>query len=203
MINSGGNDERNYVVKTFFNSSLEDQRPAIEAFRGSPFIRQQVDEATNPTAVVLEYLNEDLLSLSSKRRLKMPEIKAIGKRILQAICSMHQSGYVHTGIFKPPGHVPGLRSSEWLIVDGLADIKLNNVLINHENGASQITDIKLADCETAALIEANNFIASGPIGAAIFRSPEAFFQRGVGPPTDIWSFGTMVSSAYYLYLLDL
>ena len=80
------------------------------------------------------------------------------------------------------------------------DIKLNNVLINHENGASRITEVKLADCETAALMDANKSIAGGLIGAAMFRSPEAFFRRGMGSATDIWSFGTMVGFAYYLYL---
>ncbi len=49
-------------------------------------------------------------------------------------------------------------------------------------------------------MDANKSIAVGLIGTAIFRSPEAFFLRGVGPATDIWSFGTMVSFAYSLCL---
>ena len=76
------------------------------------------------------------------------------------------------------------------------DVKLNNILINHENEASQITEIKLADCETAAFLGTNKFIAERPIGTAIFRSPEAILQRDIGTPTDIWSFGTVVSSIH-------
>lgn len=41
-------------------------------------------------------------------------------------------------------------------------------------------------------MDANKSIAGALIGAAIFRSPEAIFQRGIGPATDIWSFGAMV-----------
>ncbi len=32
-----------------------------------------------------------------------------------------------------------------------------------------------------------------PIGAAIWRSPEALFKRPWDTKTDIWSFGTLVS----------
>ena len=78
---------------------------------------------------------------------------------------------------------------------GFADIKLNNVLVNHANEASLITEIKLADWETAVMIDGNKSIARKSIGTLIFRSPEACFRREMGPATDIWSFGTMVSSA--------
>lgn len=87
------------MVKTLSNPLTRKQRAAIEAFRGTQLIRQLVDEAVNQPAVVLEYLDEDLLSFSSKRKLERSEVKAIGKKVLQAIYFMHEAGYVHTGTF--------------------------------------------------------------------------------------------------------
>ncbi|KAL9126242.1 MAG: hypothetical protein Q9217_004675, partial [Psora testacea] len=166
----GGSNNREYVVKTLSSSLMRKQRTAIEAFQKNRLIRQVVDEATTPPAFVLEHLDDDLLTLSSNRKLDISEVKAVGKKVLEAIYWMHETGYVHT------------------------DIKLNNVLINHENGATRITEVKLADCETAALMDENKSIAGELIGAPMFRSPEAFFRRGMGPATDIWSFGTMLIS---------
>ena len=80
------------MVKTFSNSPEGNERATIQAFRGNGLFRQLVDEATNPPALVLEHLDEDLLSLSGKRKLPIREVKRIARRFLQAISWMHELG---------------------------------------------------------------------------------------------------------------
>ena len=88
------------MVKTLSSPLMGKQRTAIEAFQKNTLIRQVVDEATTPPAVVLEHLDDDLLSLSSNRKLDISEVKTVGEKVLEAICWMHETGYVHTGRFK-------------------------------------------------------------------------------------------------------
>lgn len=57
----------------------------------------------------------------------------------------------------------------------------------------RITDVKLADFESTVPEDSQYAKDGDPIGTAIFRSPEAHLQMQWGTPTDVWSFGTMVS----------
>jgi casein kinase II subunit alpha len=56
-----------------------------------------VDEIQGLAALVLEYLDENLLNASNSKRLGRLDIKLVAKRILEALNMFHEAGYVHTG----------------------------------------------------------------------------------------------------------
>lgn len=75
----------------------------------------------------------------------------------------------------------------------LLDVKPDNVLVNYGVGDIRFTDVQLADM--GSTVPANSAYAKDGdmIGAPIWRSPEAHLQIGWDTPTDIWSFGALVS----------
>ena len=76
------------------------------------------------------------------------------------------------------------------------DIKPNNVLVNYCGASARFSEVQLGDCGDAYRFhpKADPLEEGHVIGAAIFRSPEAMLNLRWGPPTDIWSLGTTVSS---------
>ncbi|KAK2736679.1 hypothetical protein FQN55_001529 [Onygenales sp. PD_40] len=79
------------------------------------------------------------------------------------------------------------------------DVKMDNVLVNFapspQGGDGQrFTDIQLTDMESTVHISSRYCQDHDGIGTPIWRSPEAQLGLQWGPPTDIWSFGTMVIS---------
>nr|KMM71319.1 hypothetical protein CPAG_07626 [Coccidioides posadasii RMSCC 3488] len=77
-----------------------------------------------------------------------------------------------------------------------ADIKMDNVLVKYapssQNESGQrFTDVQLADLESTVHITSRFCKDRDEIGTPIWRSPEAQLGLQWGPPTDIWSFGTM------------
>lgn len=78
------------------------------------------------------------------------------------------------------------------------DLRLDNVLVNYNRGDTQLrfTDVELGDCGSATHINHKFAKDAAPIGAPIWRSPEAMLQlpSGWNTSTDIWSFGLCVRS---------
>lgn len=78
---------------------------------------------------------------------------------------------------------------------------MDNVLVNYappsQSGSAQrFTDVQLADVESTVHISSRFCKDRDEIGTPIWRSPEAQLGLQWGPPTDIWSFGTMVIITY-------
>lgn len=78
---------------------------------------------------------------------------------------------------------------------------MDNVLVNYalpaQNCSEQrFTDVQLADLESTVHISSRFCEDQDEIGTPIWRSPEASLGLKWGPPTDIWSFGTMVINIY-------
>ena len=79
----------------------------------------------------------------------------------------------------------------------LIDIKPDNILVNYSHDLARFSEVLVGDCGDTCMIEPDADPLEGHvIGAAIFRSPEAMLNLGWRAPTDIWSFGTMVSSTW-------
>jgi casein kinase II subunit alpha len=58
-----------------------------------------LDGTKNPPSLILQYLDENLLHASSLKTLESSDVKFVAKRVLQAIQSLHEDGYTHTGMF--------------------------------------------------------------------------------------------------------
>jgi len=70
-------------------------------FQGrSPYIRPLVDEIeepSEPTTIVLKHLDDNLQNASNKTTLNRKELKYVSQRILEALSTLHEDGFVHTG----------------------------------------------------------------------------------------------------------
>ncbi|KAG5304690.1 hypothetical protein I7I50_04844 [Histoplasma capsulatum G186AR] len=166
-------NKQHVIIKGVRHFRLTNESDVLYRFQNrTPFIRPLLDEIIDPSdppAIVLRHLDDHLLNASSAQKLTTPEVKYIAKRILEALKLLHADGFVHT------------------------DVKPDNVLVNYGVGDIRFTDVQLADM--GSTVPANSAYAKDGdmIGAPIWRSPEAHLQIGWDTPTDIWSFGALVS----------
>jgi serine/threonine protein kinase len=82
---------------------VEHERDILRLFDKSPLLRTLVDEIeepAQPTTIVLEYLDADLDQCSKAKTLNRSELKYVSKKILQALDTLHDRGYIHTGTYK-------------------------------------------------------------------------------------------------------
>jgi serine/threonine protein kinase len=91
----------NVVVKSIDHSRLKRERNILLHFQPrTPHIRpllDQFDPDTPSHALVLKYLEHDLLEVSRKRKLASKELKFVAKTVLEALHVLHEERYVHTG----------------------------------------------------------------------------------------------------------
>ena len=79
-------------------------------------------------------------------------------------------------------------------------MKANNVVIEWEESDSGISvgQVQLTDIEDAAIVPPGMNIADKQVGIMMWRSPEAHTEARVNKPSDVFSFGVVVSrQAHY------
>jgi casein kinase II subunit alpha len=72
----------------------------LKMFQGRPYIRPLLDQIEEPPALVLRFLQDNLLKASNMRRLERSEIKFVARGVLEALSVFHEAGYVHTGLIR-------------------------------------------------------------------------------------------------------
>jgi casein kinase II subunit alpha len=183
------------IIKAAPKPRLDNERHVLQHFRGRPGIRQLLDQTRDPPSLVLEHLHDNLLAASNAKRLAKSEIKFIAKKILEALQTFHEDGYVHTGIILAFPFYERKSSCRHTDTNRTLNIKPDNILLNY--GGNTTRDITLADCGDSCFVQPKDHLKYGEsghiIGAHMFRSPEAMMSLRWGSPTDIWSFGTTVS----------
>jgi serine/threonine protein kinase len=90
------------VIKNVRHFRLENERDVLRRFQSQtsslrPLI-DEIEDPSDPLALVLRHLDDDLLNASSAQRLTRLEIKHVAKRTLEALNFLHENGYVHTGM---------------------------------------------------------------------------------------------------------
>ena len=77
-----------------------------------------------------------------------------------------------------------------------AEVKANNILVQceGEGDTRHITQVQLVDLEDAAYVRPGANIRGKQVGNYMWRSPEAHAQGRVNKPTDIFSYGIVVSA---------
>jgi serine/threonine protein kinase len=75
------------------------------------------------------------------------------------------------------------------------DIKANNILIEWKDQGGEITveQVQVADIEDAAYVPQDSTIKGRQVGNWMWRSPEAHASAEVHTPSDMFSFGLVVS----------
>ena len=90
------------MIKSVRHFRLENERDILKRFQSRtsslrPLI-DEIEDPTDPPALVLKHLDDDLLNASAAQRLTTLEIKHVAKKILEALKVLHEDGYVHTGM---------------------------------------------------------------------------------------------------------
>ncbi|KAL3459790.1 serine/threonine protein kinase [Aspergillus heterothallicus] len=157
------------ILKKVNNLRLLNERDVLQFFaRRTALMRLLIDEVlepSNPPAIVLRYLDDNILNASVKKQLTKKQVKYVARRVLEALKVLHQDNFVHT------------------------NIKPDNILVNYGTDDTRFTEVQLADFGSTAPAKSAHAKDSDMIGAPIWRSPEAHLQIGWGTPADIWSLG--------------
>jgi serine/threonine protein kinase len=89
------------IVKHVNHFRLQNECDVLVRFQSStPHIRPLVDEigtGTESHALVMRWLDGDLLEATKNRQLASPEVKLVAKGILEALRALHAEGFIHTG----------------------------------------------------------------------------------------------------------
>jgi serine/threonine protein kinase len=93
--------DQTVVIKSARHFRITNERDVLRTFQSkTPHLRPLIDEIVEPAdppAIVLKYLENDLLSASNAKRLSGREIRYVSKRVLETLKVLHEDGYVHTG----------------------------------------------------------------------------------------------------------
>jgi serine/threonine protein kinase len=188
------------IVKSVNHFRLQNERDVLVRFQSfTPHIRPLLDEADPDTelhALVMRWLDGDLLDGTRNRQLSSPEVKLVAKGVLEALKVLHADGFVHTGELTVSFYILITESGAY----DQTDVKPNNVLVNYADDSKQrITEVQLADFGSTVSEESGHAKDGDDISTPIFRSPEAAMQLPWTTATDIWSFGITVSFLFMMY----
>ena len=85
------------VIKRAPPHLLNIEREVLEIVKNRTCIRQMIDNIENPSSLVLEYLDDNLLDVCSRKRLEGSDLKVVARTVLEALALLHDNGFVHTG----------------------------------------------------------------------------------------------------------
>jgi serine/threonine protein kinase len=81
---------------------VENERDVLKRFQHrTPYLRPLIDEIkepSEPVAIALKHLQGDLLGSSVAKTLNYRELKYVSRCVLEALKTLHEDGFVHTGI---------------------------------------------------------------------------------------------------------
>lgn len=76
------------------------------------------------------------------------------------------------------------------------DVKPDNVFVNYREGDLRFSEVQLGDFGGTYPADSKWAKEGTPVGAPMWSSPEVIMETPWNTATDIWSFGTMVSSKH-------
>lgn len=89
------------IVKSVNHFRLQNERDVLVRFQSrTPHIRPLLDEVEPDSpfhALVMRWLDSDLLNVTRRRQLASSEVKLVARGVLEALQALHADGYVHTG----------------------------------------------------------------------------------------------------------
>lgn len=96
-------EKANFIVKSANHFRIHNERDVLLRFQDkTPLLRPLLDEIQDPSsppAIILKYLEDDILHASNKKRLARAEVKYVARCVLGALSVLHREGFVHTGKF--------------------------------------------------------------------------------------------------------
>lgn len=159
------------------------------SLRSCPYLRLSHDIIPEEATLVYHYFTHHLLSLAQKD-LPLAVTKRILEDTLRGLAALHDQHIVHTG-----RKYWFWTCSPFTTILTVIDIKANNIFIDRKNDSEEIVirQVQLGDLEDAAHVPPGSHIIGTQVGNYMWRSPEAHSEAGLGKPSDMFSFGVVVS----------
>jgi serine/threonine protein kinase len=197
-LTEASSDNSRVVLKTVSSRQFETAQKICGLLRESSVLRLPLDMVKEPNAIIYEYFDENLQSLTKRADFTREQIKHISRLALEAIAEIHDIDYLHGG---EPHYKLQLNifsvgiwkaDNQWPVLD----VKAENIMVNYnfdEAGKITIKKVYLIDSESAYPVKDGEYADGLIVGHHFWRSPEALVSRMLGKPTDIFSFGLVVS----------
>jgi serine/threonine protein kinase len=159
------------------------------SLRSCPYLRLSQDVILEQSTLVYVYFTDHLLNLAQKD-LPLALTKRILKDTLRGLVALHDQNIVHTG-----RQDRFYACSLFTTIPTTIDIKANNIFVDRKDDSQEMVarQVQLGDLEDAAHVPLGSHIIGTQVGNYMWRSPEAHAEAGLGKPSDMFSFGVVVS----------
>jgi serine/threonine protein kinase len=193
MKNISSCDGKPFVLKPVSRSIFDLLQEFKDDFGDNPRLRIHVDDNEKENVLVYEYFKSDLLSLvENYPALPIEARKTILKEVGLGLNDIHTKHWIHLGII--PSRPAAVVYNSLLTYLSL-DVKPNNVFLNwyvDEKDQFQLGKVALGDMDCALKLEGQKLL-NQKIGNVMWRSPEGQLGKGVGKPSEVFSFALLVS----------
>ncbi|OCL11112.1 putative serine/threonine protein kinase [Glonium stellatum] len=163
-------DHKPFVVKPVSPSIFELLKEFKDEFNHNPRLRIYVDYNKSENILVYEYFKSDLLTLvENYPALSIEARKTILKEVGLGLSDIHTKDWIHL------------------------DLKPNNVFLDwyvDKNDQFQLEKVTLGDMDCALKLEDQKLL-NQRMGNVMWRSPEGQLGKGVGKPSEVFSFGLL------------
>ncbi|KAK0125551.1 hypothetical protein ONS96_009387 [Cadophora gregata f. sp. sojae] len=161
---------KKFVVKNMIPDDYEYQKDLQGSIASCPHLRTMVDGVPGPDLFIYPFLKTNLLQFS-QNKLSNATRKDILKSALTGLAALHEKNIIHS------------------------DIKPDNILLDYElkDGAFDVTRVQIADLEDSVILPIGKHLKNTICGNQLWRSPESWAKAAQGTPSDIFSFGIVVS----------
>ena len=191
MVNSA-KDERKYVLKNIFHTEFEYQLNMQTPLRDCPNLRVVIDTVPEHLLFVYNYCTDHLLKLAEKENLSDATKKRILRDALVGLADLHEHNILHGGK-QSRSHCRNLTGADSFL---LQDIKPDNIFVDYDekpDGAIEVKRVQVGDLEMGSMIPPGLNVRGARLGNPMWRSPEAHAAARINLPSDIFSFGLVVS----------
>jgi serine/threonine protein kinase len=187
-------DHRKYAIKNIFHTEFEYQLDLQTPLRGCPNLRVVIDTVPEHLLFVYNYCTNHLLKLAENESLSDATRKRILRDTLVGIADLHERNILHGS--KLHFAVANIRPLSTLTVRPFQDIKPDNIFVDYEettNGAIEVQRVQVGDLEMGSVIPPGLNVRGAKLGNPMWRSPESHAAARINLPTDVFSFGLVVS----------
>lgn len=95
-------ENKAYIFKSVRHWRLQNERDVLLRFQSqTSYIRPLLDQIEDPPALILAFMEDELLRASNAKTLTRPEVKYTARGVLEVLDILHKDGLVHTGKQRP------------------------------------------------------------------------------------------------------
>jgi serine/threonine protein kinase len=200
MKNYSSCNEKLFVLKPVSRSIFDHLQEFKAEFSNNPRLRIHVDHNEDENVLVYEYFKSDLLSLvENYPALPIEARKTILKEVGLGLNDIHMKHWIHLGM------IPCIVTYDPRLTHPCPDVKPNNIFLNwyvDEKDQFQLGKVALGDMDCALKLQGQKLL-NQKVGNVMWRSPEGQLGKGVGKPSEVFSFALLVSQPFDMAVVTL